>query len=167
MVEYIENMEITSHSLVAFDIRPLRKPKKTEIYNFQKLSAVLADYGFCTIKLQDDWYGADLIAQNMNFDNTNNYNVEYLKIQLKGEAGGVFNKKYEGKGIWIAFPYKGEWYLYPHDAMYEVFAKEYFGIKNLYEKGKYDAFIHAGRNDETSISRKKLELLQNCKLMIN
>ena len=163
-------MEITidtpSHNLTAFDIRPLRKTKKTEIYNFQKLSAVLADYGFCTIKLQDDWHGADLIAQNMNFDNTNNCNVEYLKIQLKGEAGGVFNKKYEGKGIWIVLPYKGDWYLYPHDAMYKVFAENFYGIKNLYEQGKYDAFIHTGRNDETNISKQKLALLQNCKLTI-
>ena len=159
-------MEIPSHNLTAFDIRPLRKTKKTEIYNFQKLSAVLVDYGFCTIKLQDDWHGADLIAQNMNFDNTNNCNVEYLKIQLKGEAAGVFNKKYEGKGIWIAFPYKSDWYLYPHNTMYEVFAEKFYGIKNLYDQGKYDASIHTGRNGETSISKQKLVLLQNCKLTI-
>ena len=32
--------------------------KQKEIYNFQKLAALLADYGFNCIKLADDWQGA-------------------------------------------------------------------------------------------------------------
>ena len=36
--------------------------KQKEIYNFQKVSALLADYGFTTIKLADDWNGADFLA---------------------------------------------------------------------------------------------------------
>ena len=38
------------------------KGKQQEIYNFQKVSAHLADYGYTTIKLDDDWMGADFIA---------------------------------------------------------------------------------------------------------
>ena len=30
-------------------------PKQKEIYNFQKLAGILADYGFNCIKLSDDW----------------------------------------------------------------------------------------------------------------
>ena len=32
-------------------------PKQKEIYNFQKISAILADYGFSCIRLDDDWLG--------------------------------------------------------------------------------------------------------------
>ena len=34
-------------------------PRQQEQYNFQKVAAKLADYGFNCIKLTDDWHGAD------------------------------------------------------------------------------------------------------------
>jgi hypothetical protein len=37
-------------------------PRQKENYNYQKLSALLADYGFVTMRLSDDWRGADMIA---------------------------------------------------------------------------------------------------------
>ena len=33
--------------------------RQQENYNFQKVSGVLADYGYTCIKLSDDWNGAD------------------------------------------------------------------------------------------------------------
>ena len=33
--------------------------KQKEIYNFQKVAGILADFGFNCIKLNDDWQGAD------------------------------------------------------------------------------------------------------------
>jgi hypothetical protein len=36
-------------------------------------------------------------------------------VQLKGRL--TFSKKYEGKGIYVAFHTEGEWYLYPHDEL--------------------------------------------------
>ncbi len=36
--------------------------KQKEIYNFQKLAALLGDYGFNCIKLDDDWQGADFLV---------------------------------------------------------------------------------------------------------
>jgi hypothetical protein len=36
--------------------------RQQEAFNFQKVSAVLADYGFTTIRLSSDWRGADFIA---------------------------------------------------------------------------------------------------------
>ena len=80
--------------------------RQKESYNFQKVSAVLADYGFTTLRLSDDWQGADFIAQHAN-------GVTFLKIQMKGRA--YFDKKYEGKGIYICFRDEAHWYLYPHD----------------------------------------------------
>ncbi len=38
------------------------KPRQKENYKFQKVSAVLADYGFATIRLSDDWQGIDAEA---------------------------------------------------------------------------------------------------------
>lgn len=63
--------------------------RQKESYNFQKFSAVLADYGYITIKLSDDWHGADSIAQHLS--------GETLKVQLKGRLS--FYKKYQDKDL--------------------------------------------------------------------
>lgn len=84
--------------------------RQQENYNYQKLAAVLADYGFVAMRLSDDWNGADLIAQHINGET-------FLKVQLKGRL--TFCKKYVGKSIYIAFPYRDAWYLYPHDELLE------------------------------------------------
>jgi hypothetical protein len=62
--------------------------KQKELFNFQKLAATLADYGFNCIKLADDWQGADLLAYHFNRTLT-------LKIQLKARIN--IQKKYLGK----------------------------------------------------------------------
>ena len=80
--------------------------RQQESHNFQKASAVLADYGFTTIRLTDDWRGADFIAQHID-------GITFLKVQLKGRA--TFDQKYRGRDIHICFPSNGHWYLYPHD----------------------------------------------------
>ena len=48
----------------------LRLPQHLEkrIYNFRKVSAVLADYGFNCIKLTGDSNGADFLARHMPSD---------------------------------------------------------------------------------------------------
>ncbi len=40
--------------------------RQKENYNFLRVSAVLADYGFMTMRLSDDWQGADFIAQHID-----------------------------------------------------------------------------------------------------
>lgn len=79
--------------------------RQQEAYNFQKVSAVLADYGFVTIRLSSDWQGADFIAQHVD--------GEFLKVQLKGRL--TFHQKYKGRDLHVCFPHDGDWYLYPHD----------------------------------------------------
>ena|SRR3989338_692771 len=72
--------------------------RQKENFNFQKISAVLADYGYTTIRLTDDYKGADFIAVHID-------GITFLKVQLK--SGGLqFWKKYQNKEIWICFPYK-------------------------------------------------------------
>jgi hypothetical protein len=86
-----------------------------ENYNFQKVSSILADYGFSTLRLSDDWQGADFIA--LKFDGS-----EFIKVQLKGRFGVA--KKYEGKKIWVCFPFDGGLYLFPHDEILAKLKKE-------------------------------------------
>jgi len=83
--------------------------RQKENYNFLKVSAVLADYGFMTMRLSSDWQGADFIAQHVD--------GEFLKVQLKSRLG--FDRKYAGKNIYIAFPHGADWYIYPHDTLLE------------------------------------------------
>jgi hypothetical protein len=87
----------------------LSSPQK-ENFNFQKVSAVLADYGFATIRLTNDWNGADFLALHRD--------GETLKIQLKSRL--TICGKYMGKELWVAAPHAGGWFIYPHDETIET-----------------------------------------------
>jgi len=80
--------------------------RQKENYNFQKIAARLADYGYNCIRLTDDWQGADFIAVHIDGET-------FLKVQLKARL--VIDKKYLGKGVHIAFLNGEELYLYNHD----------------------------------------------------
>ncbi len=88
--------------------------KQQEVYNFQKVVSLLADYGFNCIKLDDDWQGADFLAYHKDGSRT-------LKVQLKSRA--TIDKKYLGKNLYLAFPAAGCWYLVEHDKLVKI-AKE-------------------------------------------
>lgn len=81
--------------------------RQKENFNFQKVSAVLAEYGFVTFRLSDDWQGADFIALHVT--------GEVLRVQLKSRL--AFYRKYENKGLHVAFSDGEAWYLYPHDEL--------------------------------------------------
>ena len=85
--------------------------KQQELYNFHRLAGKLANYGYYSIQLSDDWQGADFLAVHFNGEDS-------LKVQLKGRM--EFNKKYNGKDLFIAFPHGDDFYLYPHDKMLNV-----------------------------------------------
>jgi hypothetical protein len=106
------------------------KSRQQEAFNFQKVSAVLADYGFTTIRLTSDWRGADFIAQH--FDGTT-----FLKVQLKGRC--TLDKKYRNRGLYLCFPIGDVWFLYPHDELLsEVLAKTTVGrTKSWKSQGAY------------------------------
>ena len=82
--------------------------RQKENYNFQKIAAELADYGFNCMWLNDDWQGADFIACHIDGN-------KFLKIQLKGRL--TIEKKYNDKEIYIAFSENSKWYIYPHDIL--------------------------------------------------
>lgn len=104
-------------------------PREKENYNFLKVSAVLADYGFVTMRLSSDWQGADFIAQHLDGET-------FLKVQLKSRL--TFDKKYIGKNIYVAFPSEFKWYLYPHDTLLErVLAETRIGKTKSWLDGTY------------------------------
>ena len=95
--------------------------RQKENFNFQKVASTLADYGFNCIRLSDDWQGADFIACHIN-------GKTFVKIQLKGRL--TFQKKFNGKNIYIAFNQDKKWYLYPHDDLQKRFIDEFGLMKN-------------------------------------
>lgn len=97
----------------AIDPRKL-SAKQKEAYHFQKVSSLLADFGYQTIKLADDWGGVDFIAQHLD--------GSFMMVQLKGRL--VVDRKYEKKNIWMCFPSKGDWYIYPHDKILKKLMNE-------------------------------------------
>lgn len=101
--------EDTQMQLRKIDYETL-KSKQKEIFNFQKVAGLLADYGFNCIKLADDWQGADFLAYHKD-------GIDTLKVQLKSRL--TIDKKYIGKELFVAFPYKGHWYLVEHDTLIE------------------------------------------------
>jgi hypothetical protein len=84
--------------------------RQKENYNFHKVAARLVEYGYTSIRLSDDFEGADFIALNVDGDTV-------LKVQLKGRL--TIDRKYEGKGIFITFRLGERVFLYPHDEMVE------------------------------------------------
>lgn len=114
-------MSLTFSSIPYGELNPAQK----ENYNYHKVSARLADYGYTTIRLHDDFEGADFIAKHVR-------DKKLLKVQLKGRL--TFDKKYHRRGededpIYIAFRDGKEWYLYPHDELFDKVTKELDIIK--------------------------------------
>lgn len=104
--------------------------RQKENYNFQKVAAHLADYGFNCLRLSDDWQGADFIACHIDGN-------KFLKVQLKGRLN--IDTKYSGKDIYIAFCDGGTWYLYPHDEVKDLLLANHLmaGSKSWDEGGGY------------------------------
>lgn len=105
--------------------------KQKEVHNFQKIAGLLADYGFNCIKLADDWQGADFLAYHKDDSKT-------LKVQLKGRL--TIDKKYE-KGLFMAFPFAGEWYLIEHESLVALVKKHtgWLATPSWRDKGGYSS----------------------------
>ena len=106
--------------------------KQKEIYNFQKVAAILADYGFNCIKLADDWQGADFLAHHFDGSTT-------LKVQLKARL--TVDEKYIGLDLWMSFPVNEVWYLVPHDKLVDAVEKttNWLNTKSWREYGGYSS----------------------------
>lgn len=122
--------------------------KAKEMYNFHKVSSVLADYGFTTMWLTNDWKGADFIAVHLD-------GVTDIKVQLKGRLS--FDKKYVGKNLYICFIEGGDVYLYPHDLILRQ-VEQKISDKKWIATGSYSAPKLTAENREILESYKALTL---------
>lgn len=113
--------------------------KQKENYNFHKVASALADYGYDSMRLNNDWQGADFIAVK---------NDEMLKVQLKGRF--TVDKKYLDKEIYIAFIENNVVKMYDHDEAVNMLPdnikqSDSWSIHNGYSWGKtpiiYDSII--------------------------
>ena len=89
--------------LIKVDYKTLNARQK-ENYNFHKVASALAEYGYNSMRLNDDWQGADFIAIKGD---------EMIKVQLKGRF--TIDKKYLGKEIYIVFIEDEIIKIYDHD----------------------------------------------------
>ena len=119
--------------------------KAQETYNFHKMAAILADYGYNCLWLNDDWNGADCIAVHID-------GISDFKIQLKGSIS--FARKYWAKNIYIAFFEQGDLYIYPQDYILAQ-VENNIADKTWLEKGTYF---------QTKITKKFREILEPYKV---
>ena len=80
--------------------------KQKENYNYHKVASALADYGYDSMRLNNDWEGADFIAVMGD---------DMLKVQLKGRF--TIDKKYIGKDLYVAFLESNAVKIYNHDLL--------------------------------------------------
>ena len=100
--------------------------RQKENYNFHKVASALADYGYNSMRLNDDWQGADFIAVK---------NDEMIKVQLKGRF--TVDKKYLGKEIYIAFIEDGNIKFYSHDEAVNILPQNIKDSISWSERGGY------------------------------
>ena len=82
--------------------------RQQENHNFHKVASRLADYGYSSMRLTDDFEGADFIALHVDGETI-------LRVQLKGRF--TLSKRYVGKGIHIAFREGARVFVYLHDEL--------------------------------------------------
>jgi len=106
--------------------------KQKEIYNFQKVSAILAEYGFATVKLSDDKGFADFLAIHF-------LDRREIKVQLKSRAFEV-RKDYLNKELYICFcecnNNDEHWYLFPHDEVVKKLEPQLLEMQSWKTEGK-------------------------------
>ncbi len=111
-----------------------------ENYNADKLGALMADYGYHCMRLSDDYNGADMIALREG--------EEALHIQLKGRV--MIKPEYMNKGLYIAFPINGEFYVLLHDTLVDICGERgYLNTRAWLEQGKW----HVGTPPKDMILR--------------
>ena len=100
--------------------------KQKENYNFHKVAAALAEYGYNSMRLNDDWQGADFIAVKGD---------EMLKIQLKGRF--TVDEKYRGKDIYITFIEDDKIKMYKHDEAVNLLPEKTKNTESWEKRGGY------------------------------
>ena len=124
--------------------------RQKENYNFQKIAARLADYGYNSIRLSDDFEGADFIALHIDGETI-------LRVQLKGRM--AFHAKYYGKDLHIAFREDDALFVYPHDVL-----RAEIEAAGLIEKSNSKAWVEHGSRSWPRIPQNLRRFLEKYKI---
>ena len=100
--------------------------KQKENYNYHKVAAALTEYGYDSMRLNNDWEGADFISVKGD---------DMIKVQLKGRF--TLSKKYENKDLYIAFIEDGIIKIYSHDEALGIATNNITDSKSWLENGSY------------------------------
>lgn len=100
--------------------------KQKENYNYHKVASALAEYGYDSMRLNNDWEGADFISVKGD---------DMIKVQLKGRF--TLDKKYKEKGLYIAFIENGIIKIYLHDEALDIATNNITDSKSWTENGSY------------------------------
>ncbi len=142
------------HGLIHREYDELEKDQR-EAYHYQKVAAILADYGFICSWQIADWRGADFLAHGIG--------GEILKVQLKS-GGFEINKKYcDCEDLWMLFPNGPDWYLIKHKELVELVGEHTVWLNSdVWEnKGKY---TKSSANLRRKIPPKLTEALEGFKI---
>ena len=126
--------------------------KQREAYHYQKVSAILADYGFICTWQNADWHGADFIAVGVK--------GEVLKVQLKS-GGFEINKKYcDYKDLWMLFLSGRDWYLIKHTELLDKVGENtnYLNTNSWKERGIYTVSSAIPSKLEKSLKEYKIKM---------
>ena len=124
--------------------------RQKENYNFHKIAARLADFGFTSIRLTDDFHGVDFIALHID-------GSTLLRIQLKARLN--FDAKYYGKGLHIAFREDDDFYVYPHDEL-----RRRILDSGMVENSNSENWVTHGNRSWPRIPKKMRHLLEEFRL---
>lgn len=110
-------------------------PRQQETYNFQKIAATLADFGFNCMRLTSDWNGADFLADHISGNQT-------LHVQLKSR---LTIKSTYPDDLYIAFPSTDSpiqpriWYMISHGTLLQLVKThtQWLETSSWLEKGLY------------------------------
>ncbi|MCQ0093715.1 hypothetical protein [Roseovarius sp. M141] len=127
----------------ATDYKSLNHRQK-ENYNFQKIAARLADYGFNSMRLSDDFHGADFIALHVDGETL-------LRVQLKGRL--TFHQKYYGKSLHIAFRDRERVFVYPHDLL-----RQEIEAAGIVERSTSKAWVDHGSRSWRAVPKHLMKL---------
>ena len=115
--------------LTKVDYKKLNARQK-ENYNYHKVASALAEYGYNSMRLNDDWQGADFTAIKGD---------DMIKVQLKGRF--TIDIKYLDKNIYVAFIEDEVIKIYDHDEVVNsltgsILETESWKVKGSYSWGK-------------------------------
>ena len=100
--------------------------KQKENYNYHKVASALAEYGYDSMRLSNDWEGADFISVKGD---------DMIKVQLKGRF--TIDKKYIAKDIHIAFIEDDVIKMYKHDEAVDIVPENVSNSSSWVNKGLY------------------------------